>query len=793
MLIRILKKDLKRKKGINFIVFLFMIMATVFVASSVNNIFVVLSSTDYCMEKGKIPDVYICSYEQSNGRNIKEWLEETETVRNFSENKGVFLAGDNIVEFNGKSGEDFDMKSTIMLQSNWNRHMLIFNQNGELPDLAPGELSMSKKEMNRNRLKEGDSLTVRFGNYQKTFIISEPIQDPSMGSDYTGLVRYLIHESDFQEIEKHCDQMVLNYGIDTTNNTEFLKEFNKMGYDIIVTIEKSMFEFSYVMQMITAIVLIVLGVCLIIISFLVLRFTIVFTLSEEYKEIGVMKAIGIKNFTIKKTYLIKYFVLITVAAIIGCALSIPVSKSSLKLTAGNLMLQDSRGKAGINIICAFGVMAVVMLLCLLSTNRIRRISAMEAIRNGATGERFNRKSVLSLRKMGHTMPVFFLAANDILSELKKYLVLILTFAMGTILIILSVNTLESLTSEEMAKNFALDTKADTYISSIDTIKDLQRGMMEGRPFLENMINELKADIKEIGYETEISILSYYFMGFYVENPDEVLRFMTCQPVGSDGSYMELSKGDIPVLENEIAMSEQVMKKLNVKIGDTVCMKFGDKTMNMIITGSYANYLQMGESVMLNSKLNIENITLSGLFFLQLKLTGVKDKDTALMNIRNRFPEYKFNNMQQVVSSQLGGTTDTFEAVKITILLLVCGINIMITVLMIKIFVIGEKGQIAMLRALGFSINQLKKWQVIRIGILLVISSGLGIFCSTFLNNLLLKPVFAMMGAAHMKIQVNIVESYCFYPLLLFIIIAFAAYISLGKIKRLRIMEINNIE
>ena len=78
MLIRILKKDLKRKKGINFIVFLFMIMATVFVASSVNNILVVLSSTDYCMEKGKIPDVYICSYEQRNGRNIKEWLEETE-------------------------------------------------------------------------------------------------------------------------------------------------------------------------------------------------------------------------------------------------------------------------------------------------------------------------------------------------------------------------------------------------------------------------------------------------------------------------------------------------------------------------------------------------------------------------------------------------------------------------------------------------------------------------------------------------------------------------------------------
>ena len=71
MFFRILKKDLKRKIGINFIVFLFMIMATVLVASSVNNIFVVLNATDYCMEKGKIPDIFICSYEQSNGKNIR--------------------------------------------------------------------------------------------------------------------------------------------------------------------------------------------------------------------------------------------------------------------------------------------------------------------------------------------------------------------------------------------------------------------------------------------------------------------------------------------------------------------------------------------------------------------------------------------------------------------------------------------------------------------------------------------------------------------------------------------------
>ena len=48
------------------------------------------------------------------------------------------------------------------------------------------------------------------------------------------------------------------------------------------------------------------SICLILIAFMVLRFTIVFTLQEDYREIGIMKAIGLKDAGIKSVYLIKY-------------------------------------------------------------------------------------------------------------------------------------------------------------------------------------------------------------------------------------------------------------------------------------------------------------------------------------------------------------------------------------------------------------------------------------------------------------------------------------------------------
>lgn len=73
----------------------------------------------------------------------------------------------------------------------------------------------------------------------------------------------------------------------------------------------------YVMDMIVAFTMLILSICLIIVSFVVLKFSITFTISEEFREIGVMKSIGISNFKIRSLYLTKYLVLAVVGAVVG--------------------------------------------------------------------------------------------------------------------------------------------------------------------------------------------------------------------------------------------------------------------------------------------------------------------------------------------------------------------------------------------------------------------------------------------------------------------------------------------
>ena len=76
MIQRILRKDLKRRKSVNIILFLFIMIASIFLSSSINNIMVVSSAVNYYMDYANVPDVnYIISGTQEK-EQIDSWIEK---------------------------------------------------------------------------------------------------------------------------------------------------------------------------------------------------------------------------------------------------------------------------------------------------------------------------------------------------------------------------------------------------------------------------------------------------------------------------------------------------------------------------------------------------------------------------------------------------------------------------------------------------------------------------------------------------------------------------------------------
>ena len=204
------------------------------------------------------------------------------------------------------------------------------------------EIVVERYLLNANNLKIGDSIKLLCGNVYYEFKVAGSFKDAALGAEMIGMTRYLINEEDYNEIAtNNTDNYYLNGSVayvDVKDNALFEKEISQKDSTIISLISKDTLKMAYIMNMILSGVLIVVSICLILIALVVLKFTISFTITQEYREIGVMKAIGISNFKIRLLYLIKYFTIAIIGTLIGFVAGIPFGKLLLESVSFSIIL-----------------------------------------------------------------------------------------------------------------------------------------------------------------------------------------------------------------------------------------------------------------------------------------------------------------------------------------------------------------------------------------------------------------------------------------------------------------------
>ena len=75
MYLRILKKDLKRKRAMNVILLVFIILASMFMSSGGSNIITVTTALDSYFEMADVPDYWAMSENKSSDKDICGTLE----------------------------------------------------------------------------------------------------------------------------------------------------------------------------------------------------------------------------------------------------------------------------------------------------------------------------------------------------------------------------------------------------------------------------------------------------------------------------------------------------------------------------------------------------------------------------------------------------------------------------------------------------------------------------------------------------------------------------------------------
>ena len=111
----------------------------------------------------------------------------------------------------------------------------------------------------------------------------------------------------------------------------------------------------------------------------------------------------------------------------------------------------------------------------------------------------------------------------------------------------------------------------------------------------------------------------------------------------------------------------------------------------------------------------------------------------------------------------------------------------------KIFLIRERGEIGMLKAIGFSTGSIIAWQTKRVSLVLAGGMIIGVLTSVPFSQITSGQVFKLMGADSIEFVVNPVEVYIAYPVIVFVAAVIMCIFTMLNVKKIKIQDMNNIE
>lgn len=773
------------------ILLVFIILASMFVSSGVNNIISVTTALDDYLEMADAPDYFAMIMNKSGGIDTSGILNSADSVESFSKEKVLLMVSNNIT-FEDES-KTVSSINPILLQSDGDISMnYILDGGGILQSVKSGEFYMTAGAAEDMGLEIGDKMTVKLGGVSCVFTFAGGFRDAVLGSTGIAMQRYIISAGDFEKFLS-AENVEQFYGgelvyIRASDIEKLISEIKPLIDSAFYAGDKALVKFSYVFDMMVVGVLLVVSLVLVAVALVILRFTIAFTLSEEFREIGVMKAIGIRSLKIRGLYLVKYAALSVIGTMAGLALSFPFGELLVSAAPSSIIISNQNAAVS-NVICAGCMVGVIMLFCYSCTGKVGKMSPIDAVRNGQTGERFRKKSMMSLGKS--KLPAApFLALNDCLSSPKRFGIITFAFFLCLSLLLVLSTTVSTAKGGTLFSIFGL---ADFDISAKGEVMELMPE--NGHEKLKEYLLDMEETLARNGMPARcMQEMTFRLPVSHGENESGITIY---QGTGTTVDMYEYIEGTPPQSVGEAALTRLSADRLKADIGDTITMKTIDGDKELMITAIFQSMSNMGEGVRLHEDEEIDYIQAQSALFTQIKFTDAPDqKEIARRKekIRKLYPELDdVSNRAESISTLLK-VVDTIDAVKQMVVVLTFILAVLITMLMERSFIVKEQGETALMKAIGIRNGKIYAYHTLRfafVGCMTVIAAEL---FALPLTHLFIDPIFRMMGSARaLDYVINPFEMFLAFPLVILTATAVSAFLTSLYTKTITALDTANIE
>lgn len=761
MLWRLLKNDLRNGLLTNIVMIIFLSVSTMLACSSISLIYSSQNQISYFMDTmGNVTDYNfsMMNVTKKDEEHIKKFMEENQIKEYRLENNvNLPLA---VMKFNGKRDLESSGCFATTVPETYN---LMFDENNEIPVIHQGEVGIPITMKNQLNLKLGDIFTIERGEHIYSFTISCFTRDSLYGSEMLGQKRILLHPDDYEtqyqatSVYDHVVVLSVNKG-PLGEHLEF--EMQQAGLPDYILISKDTAELSFMgMGMGTSALLLMSGIILLAMSFLIIRFTILAQIENNYTEIGIMKAIGFQHTQIKPLYLMKYMGITFIGTIIGFLCSIPFT-DFLEEMQGNIV-PPMPGQAGtlLSLLIVFLILGLVYGVTSLVLRRLRKQSTMDAIRKGNSGETYQKHSYYALSKRHHMPIPGYLAIVELFSNIKHTCMLLLIYAFCMLLMLVPLTLKDSFQKDAFLQILKISV-ADLYsqqnggisLSSLQQMKeDLQKDLMayddQVRVEMETMTS---AAISDQGVNTSAFLMK--------RTPDYDMIFDT---------------GTKPLLDDEIAITTTLAKQYDKHVGDTITLSYENRKKDYIITGTYSSMMNLGNTILAGNQ--DYDYAYTGYLVINFSGNDTQRAKTADI-VKKQYQGMKLIDGADMMKSFSGDMSNQITAMSNLIIGIIVFVLFSLTILFSKLHMIRSTKEIALLQSLGYHKTYIHRWLMQRMMMLGGIAAILGMLIHSLLTARILNCYFQSMGMGNVNLISDSYHAYVIYPILFLCVIFLAQWI-----------------
>lgn len=729
---KIIKNEVSESKLITTITTIFITVAALLVALATILSVNLAGSIDTLMEKAQSPHYMQMHTGEVDRERLAAFVKDNGNVAAYEVAEFLNLNGSDI-KLGDHSFADSVEDNGLAVQSK-NLDYLLTMENQPIQP-KPGELYVPVAFKKQGIAKIGDKAEIA----GKTFTINGFLRDGTMNSQMAGSKRFLLHQNDYDELfSKGKLEYIIQFRLkDPSKLNQFEAAYKKAGLEVNgPNGTHRLFKLGNAMSdgmMIS--ILLLISLLIVLMTFMCIRFTLLAKIEEDYKEIGVMKAIGLQSKEIKKIYLAKYAVISVIGSLCGYLISIPLSYVLLKNI--KLFMGESNNE-GLSWFLAVAGVFIVMLLMIAYVygllNRFKKISAVEAIRFSRANEKVNTKTHVNLRRFPFLSSDTRIGLIDIMNRKKIYLTMLLVFILSTFIMIIPALVYHTTSSEEFIENIGFSHKVDIATSLYQSTNSIEN---------QEKIEAYLSNDPDVAAFSKISTKNFDVHEAGLTNSVLSVELGNLQKFPVD--YL---KGKAPRQTNEIALSIVNAEEFEKKIGDSMILVRDGREERFTVCGIYANVFNGGKT----AKATFEDTTAPTIWTdISIKLKDSTKLTKKMNQYKKDLPFAKMNNAEQFRDQTYGSTIQSLLMISIGAFLVALLVTGLITSLFIKLLLVKDKKEIATLKAIGFTNQEIRNQYLSRSLTILVIGLGLGTLLSMTLGKMMSGLVSAALGGVSIQL------------------------------------------